>query len=169
MDDFLSVTNVVSFFTKLVFIFTVTLHHCNTIHEICFHFLVWLVKDPRLYFPLNQEIPQSTRCQKGKSLENVCLWETDIANLRKNFILKVKFDAVCQVELKVSHVSLLPSLFVIHYHPKSMKEIQYPNLCRIQQMRTSSSKAEKSKKFKDVWNPLSGERQLSQNAKEGCL
>ncbi|XP_067031675.1 uncharacterized protein, partial [Acropora muricata] len=63
---------------------------------------VWLVKDPRLYFPLNQEIPQSTRCQKGKSLENICLWETDIANLRKNFILKVKFDAVCQVELKDS-------------------------------------------------------------------
>ena len=38
-------------------------------------------------------------------------------------------------------------------------------------MRTMSSKAEKSKKFKDVWNPLnlSGERQLSQNVKEGCL
>lgn len=63
---------------------------------------VLLVNDPKLYFPLNQDIPQSTRGQEIKSLENVCLWETDIVNLKKDFILKEKFDGVCQVESKDS-------------------------------------------------------------------
>ncbi|XP_044174429.1 uncharacterized protein LOC114972041 [Acropora millepora] len=63
---------------------------------------VWLVKDPKLYFPLNQDISQSTRSQERKSFENVCLWKTDIANLSEYFFLKEKFDGICQVELKDS-------------------------------------------------------------------
>lgn len=63
---------------------------------------VWLVKAPELYFPLNQDIPQSTRGQERKSLENVCLWETDTANFSEYFILQEKSDVVFQVELKDS-------------------------------------------------------------------
>ena len=84
-----------------------------------FLFSVWLVKAPELYFPLNQDIPQSTRGQERKSLENVCLWETDTANFSEYFILQEKSDVVFQVELKVSKISLLPSLFVIHYNIES--------------------------------------------------
>ena len=72
-----------------------------------------------MYFPLNQDISQSTRSQERKSLENVCLWETDTDNFSEYFILKEKFDGVFQVELKVSNISLLPSHFVIHYNIES--------------------------------------------------
>ncbi|XP_044174434.1 uncharacterized protein LOC114951338 isoform X2 [Acropora millepora] len=59
-------------------------------------------EDPRLYFPLNQDVSQSARGQKGKTLENVCLWRADTTNLKKYFTLKEKFDGICQVELKDS-------------------------------------------------------------------
>ena len=80
---------------------------------------VWLVTDPRLYFPLNQDVSQSARGQKGKSLENVCLWRADTTNLKKYFTLKEKFDGICQVELKVSNIGLLPSHFVTYYNIES--------------------------------------------------
>lgn len=143
---------------------------CNS--QIWFPFSVWLLKDPRLYFPLNQNIPESTRGQEGKSLENVCLWEIDIATLTKNnFKLEEKFDGVCQVELKVSNIGLSTSLFVIYYNIESNARNRISNpLYRIQQMRIAPSKESgKSKKFKGIWNPLSGERQPSQNAEEDCL
>ena len=157
-------------FTKLIFIFTITFHHGGTPHEIGFHFTialhasrqrnsqiwfpfsVWLVKDPEFYFPLNQDIPQSTRGQEGKSLENVCLWVTSISISGTSFILKEKFDGVYQVELKVSNIRLSPSLFVIYFNIKSnvRNDISKP-LYRIQQMRIAPSKESgKSKKFKGI-------------------
>ena len=161
--------------------------HGNTIHEIGFHFhnrissrrynsrnwlpfSVWLLKDPKFYFPLNQDIPQSTRGQEGNSLENVCLWETGVANLSEYFTLKEKFDGVCQVELKVSNISLIPYLFFIYYNIESnaRNHVLKP-LFRIQKMRIAPSKKKKSKKFKDAWNSLSGEGQLCHNAEEDCL
>ncbi|XP_015761642.1 PREDICTED: uncharacterized protein LOC107340783 [Acropora digitifera] len=60
---------------------------------------VWLVTDPRLYFPLNQDISKSIRGQEGNSLEKVYLWKAEIINSGKDLILKEKFDGVCQVEL----------------------------------------------------------------------
>ncbi|XP_067026457.1 uncharacterized protein [Acropora muricata] len=63
---------------------------------------VWLVTDPKLYFPLNQGILRSIRRQRGESLKNVYLWKTDSTNLRKHLMLKEKFYGVCQVELRDS-------------------------------------------------------------------
>ena len=103
----------------MVFTFTITLQSRQYNSQIWSPFSVLLVNDPKLYFPLNQDIPQSTRDQETKSLETVCLWETGIANLRKYFVPKEKFDGVCQFELKISYVSLLPSLFVIYYDIES--------------------------------------------------
>ena len=86
---------------------------------------VWLVKDPRFYFPLHQDILKSIRGQKGESLENVYLWKTEIINLEKDFILKeTEFDGVCQVELKVSNITLLPFLLLLIVTSKTIHEIK---------------------------------------------
>ena len=155
---------------KLVFIFTIALHHGGTPHKIGFYFhnhtssrqrnsqiwfpfSVWLVKDPEFYFPLNQDIPQSTRGQEGKSLENVCLWVTSISiSGTSSCILTEMFDGVYQVELKVSNIRLPPSLFVIYFDIESnvRNHVSKP-LYRIQQMRIAPSKESgKSKKFKGI-------------------
>ncbi|XP_068676872.1 uncharacterized protein [Montipora foliosa] len=62
---------------------------------------LWLVTNPWLYFPLDQNLPPSTRKHGDES--KVCLWTTDEASLNKNDVrIKPISDGVCQVKLKDS-------------------------------------------------------------------
>lgn len=62
---------------------------------------LWLVTNPRLYFPLDQNLPPSTRRHGVTS--KVYLWTTDEASLNKNDVrIKPISDGVCQVKLKDS-------------------------------------------------------------------
>ena len=62
-------------------------------------FSVWLVTSPKFFFPLGQDLPESSQ----KCLEKVCLWKTDVSNLNSNFkwCLKCEYEGVIQVKLKV--------------------------------------------------------------------
>ncbi|XP_068728716.1 uncharacterized protein [Montipora capricornis] len=64
---------------------------------------VWLVTNPRLYFPLDQNLPPSTRRRGVKNpTSKVCLWTTDVISLIECFTIKPISVDVCQLELKDS-------------------------------------------------------------------
>ena len=72
-------------------------------------FLAWLVTNPKLYFPLGQDLPEPLK----KHLEGIYLWQTDVSTLSKDFSHREKCDGlVIQVELNVGYVCLL-SFFLI--------------------------------------------------------
>ena len=62
-------------------------------------FSVWLVTNPKLFFPLGQDLPVSSQ----KLLEEVCLWKTDVSNLSNDlkWYPKYEYDGVIQVKLNV--------------------------------------------------------------------
>ena len=66
-------------------------------------FLDWLVTNPKLYFPLDQDL--SELCKKR--LEEIVLWKTDMSTLSKDFTCCRKYDGVIQVKLNVGYICLL--------------------------------------------------------------
>jgi len=61
-------------------------------------FSVWLVTCPKLFFPLGQDLPASSK----EDLEEVCLWETDLSKSSNLLKWYPKFDdKVMQVKLNV--------------------------------------------------------------------
>ena len=80
----------------------------------CSLFLVWLVTSPKLFFPLGQDLPVSSK----KRLEEVCLWTLDISNLNRDVrvICYPKYDGVIQVELNVGYIRLFFCFVVVIFH-----------------------------------------------------
>ena len=62
-------------------------------------FLAWLVTNPKLYFPLGQDIPEPCK----KRLEGIFLWQADVSNLSKDFSYGQTYDGVIQVEPNVGY------------------------------------------------------------------
>ncbi|XP_067057647.1 uncharacterized protein [Acropora muricata] len=59
----------------------------------------WLVTNPKLYFPLDQDLPESRK----ERLEGIFLWEADVSTLGKGFTYP--YDGVLKVELNNSRNS----------------------------------------------------------------
>ena len=74
-----------------------------------FLFLAWLVTNPKLYFPLGQDLPQPCK----KRLEGISLWEADVSTLRKGLTYDPKYDGVIKVELNVGYICLLSFLLLL--------------------------------------------------------
>ena len=86
---------------------TIFLVACNQFPPISVNklilFLDWLVTNPKLYFPLDQDL--SELCKKR--LEGIFLWRADMSTLSKDFKCCRKFDGVIQVKLNVGYICLL--------------------------------------------------------------
>ncbi|XP_044167794.1 uncharacterized protein LOC122951805 [Acropora millepora] len=61
----------------------------------------WLVTNPKLYFPLGQELPELCK----KRLEGIFLWQADVSTLSKDFTYCHKYDGIIQLELNGSRNS----------------------------------------------------------------
>ena len=70
-------------------------------------FLAWLVTNPKLYFPLGQDLSESCK----KRLEGIVLWEADVSTLGEG--LTYPYDGVIKVELNVGYICLLSFLFIV--------------------------------------------------------
>ncbi|KAK2557797.1 hypothetical protein P5673_019754 [Acropora cervicornis] len=64
----------------------------------------WLVTNPKLYFPLDQDL--SELCKKR--LEGIVLWQTDMSTLSKDFTCCSKYDGVIQVKLNWEKTTVPP-------------------------------------------------------------
>ena len=71
-------------------------------------FLAWLVTNPKLYFPLDQDqLPES--CMEH--LEGIFLWEADVSTLGEG--LTSPYDGVIKVEQNVGYICLLSFLLLL--------------------------------------------------------
>ena len=70
-------------------------------------FLAWLVTNPKLYFPLGQDLSESCK----KRLEGIVLWEADVSTLGAS--LTYPYDGVIKVELSVGYICLLSFLLLL--------------------------------------------------------
>ena len=95
---------------KAVFGFNVAWFPVISFHQGLFTnwslFLAWLVTNPKLYFPLGQDLSESCK----KRLEGIVLWEGDVSTLGDG--LTYPYDGVIKVELNVSYICLL-SFFLL--------------------------------------------------------
>ena len=65
----------------------------------CSLFLAWLVTNPKLYFPLDQDLPESCK----ERLDGIFLWEADVSTLGEGFTYQKLHDGVIKVELNVGY------------------------------------------------------------------
>lgn len=72
-------------------------------------FLACLVRNPKLYFPLGQDL--SELCKKR--LEGIFLWEADVSTLGEGFTYQKLHDGVIKVEQKVGYHCLLSFLLLL--------------------------------------------------------
>ena len=71
-------------------------------------FLGWLVTNPKLYFPLDQDqLPESCK----ERLEGIFLWEADVSTLGEGYTSP--YDGVIKVELNVGYICLLSFLLLL--------------------------------------------------------
>ena len=93
-------------------------------------FLAWLVTNPKLYFPLDQDLPESCK----ERLEGIFLWEADVSTLGEEFTCCQNYDGVIKVELNVGYIYLLsfflfllPLFFIISLETMCSTQSNCPN------------------------------------------